>query len=104
MDLTSHSTIRMILFPFYQHSDGDLIEWANSLLPKQYRIYDVTRDLTSGLVLLRLAESIKGSPSEPPVSDSLFKDENNIDGMFKLFDYLLDNDVYVSRSSPFIPH
>ena len=65
------------------------------MLPETYRIHDIRTDLTNGLVLLRLAESIKGRPSDPPVPDSLFRDENNIEGMFKLFDYLLDNDVYV---------
>lgn len=69
------------------------MDWANSILPAQHRISDVTVDLSSGLVLFRLAESIKGRPSEPPVPDSIFTGENNLDGMFKLFDLLLDNEV-----------
>jgi len=75
------------------------VEWANSILPEQYRIRDISTDLTNGLVLLRLAEGIKGIPSEPPVPDSIFKDDSNIEGMFKLFDYLLDNDVKVGGVS-----
>ncbi|GJJ07548.1 hypothetical protein Clacol_001750 [Clathrus columnatus] len=76
-----------------QSSEAELVDWANSLLSPQYKIRDVTTDLNSGLVLLRLAESIKGRPSEPSIPDSLFTGENNLDGMFKLFDFLLDNEV-----------
>ncbi|KAF8524552.1 hypothetical protein BU17DRAFT_42692 [Hysterangium stoloniferum] len=79
-------------------SEAELVAWANSILPEQYRIYDITRDLTSGLVLLRLAESIKGKPSEPSISDATFKGDN-LDGMFKLFDFLLDNDVKMGSVS-----
>ncbi|KIJ57202.1 hypothetical protein M422DRAFT_23288 [Sphaerobolus stellatus SS14] len=80
-------------------SEAELIEWANTLLGEQYRIRDVTSDLTNGLLFFRLAEAITGRPTEPPVADSVFKDENNIEGMFKLFDYLLDNEVKVGGVS-----
>jgi hypothetical protein len=43
-----------------------------------------------------LAESIRGKPSSPPVLDSAFPsgpNDDKLDGLFKLFDFLLDNDV-----------
>jgi hypothetical protein len=78
-----------------QAVEVEFVEWANSVLPDQYRISDLATDLTSGLVLLRLAESIKGTPSEPPISDAAFKAENNLNAMIRLFDFLLDNGVCV---------
>jgi hypothetical protein len=61
-------------------------------------------DLTSctGLKLLRIAESIKGHPSVPPVPDSAFPlgpGDDRLDGLFKLFDFLLDNDVKMGSVS-----
>jgi len=53
-------------------------------------------------VLLRLAESIKGRPSSPPVLDSAFPIDSNddkLDGLFRLFDFLLDNDVKMGSVS-----
>lgn len=43
-----------------------------------------------------MAESIRGKPSSPPVLDSAFPsgpNDDKLDGLFKLFDFLLDNDV-----------
>ncbi|KAJ7847871.1 hypothetical protein B0H13DRAFT_2091141 [Mycena leptocephala] len=76
--------------------DDGLIEWANSHLPSNLQITDPNGPLCDGLGLLRLAESIKGRPSSPPVPDSAFpKDpsDDNLDGLFRLFDFLLDNEV-----------
>jgi len=76
--------------------DGDLIEWANSHLPKHLQITDPNGSLCGGLALLRLAESIRGKPSSPPVPDSAFPsgpNDDKLDGLFRLFDFLLDNDV-----------
>jgi hypothetical protein len=66
------------------------------------QITDTTGSLCGGLALLRLAESIKGRPSSPPVPDSAFpKDatDDKLDGLFKLFDFLLDNDVKMGSVS-----
>ena len=52
--------------------------------------------MCGGLALLRLAEDIKGKPSSPPVPDAAFPSSPNddkLDGLFRLFDFLLDNDV-----------
>ncbi|KAF7347573.1 hypothetical protein MVEN_01513900 [Mycena venus] len=76
--------------------DDGLIEWANSHLPSNLQITDSAGPLCDGLGLLRLAESIKGKPSSPPVPDSAFpKDpsDDNLDGLFRLFDFLLDNEL-----------
>lgn len=82
--------------------EDSLIEWANSHLPASLRITDPSGSLCDGLALLRLAESIKGRPSSPPVLDSAFpKDANddNLDGLFRLFDFLLDNEVRMGSVS-----
>lgn len=78
------------------NSDAQLIAWANSHLPKKLQITDPNGPLCGGLALLRLAESIRGKPSSPPVPDSAFPsgpNDDKLDGLFKLFDFLLDNDV-----------
>ena len=54
-----------------------------------------------GLALYRLAEAIKGRPTEPPVPDSAFPSSSNddrLDGLFKLFDFFLDNDVRMNNN------
>ncbi|KAJ6520133.1 hypothetical protein C8R45DRAFT_1205159 [Mycena sanguinolenta] len=82
--------------------DDGLIEWANTHLPSNLQITDPTGSLCDGLGLLRLAESIKGKPSSPPVPDSAFpKDptDDNLDGLFRLFDFLLDNEVRMGSVS-----
>ncbi|KAJ7610817.1 hypothetical protein FB45DRAFT_941703 [Roridomyces roridus] len=82
--------------------DDGLIEWANSHLPSHLQITDPNGPLCDGLALLRLAESIKGRPSSPPVPDSAFpKDptDDNLDGLFRLFDFLLDNEVRMGSVS-----
>lgn len=75
-----------------QISEIELVDWANSVLPEQYRIHNIRTDLSSGLILFRLAEIVGGKQNVPPVPDLIFAG-NNLEGMFKLFDYLLDNDV-----------
>ena len=82
--------------------DADLIEWANSHLPSSLKITDGPGPLCSGLVLLRLAEDIRGKPASPPVLDTAFPsgpDDDKLDGLFRLFDYLLDNDVKMGTVS-----
>ncbi|KAF7307159.1 hypothetical protein MIND_00509500 [Mycena indigotica] len=82
--------------------DEGLVEWANSHLPSHLQIVDPAGPLCDGLGLLRLAESIKGKPSSPPVPDSAFpKDptDDNLDGLFRLFDLLLDNEVRMGSVS-----
>ncbi|KAJ7754933.1 hypothetical protein DFH07DRAFT_494448 [Mycena maculata] len=82
--------------------DEGLIEWANTHLPSNLQITDPLGPLCDGLGLLRLAESIKGRPSSPPVPDSAFpKDpsDDNLDGLFRLFDFLLDNEVRMGSVS-----
>ncbi|KAI0774696.1 hypothetical protein BD413DRAFT_302983 [Trametes elegans] len=82
--------------------DGELIEWANSHLPSQLQIKDASGSLCGGLALLRLAEDIRGKPSSPPVPDAAFPtgpNDDKLDGLFRLFDYLLDNDVKMGTVS-----
>jgi len=83
--------------------DDNLIQWANGHLPVNLQLQDSSRGpLFGGLALLRLAESIKGRPTSPAVPDSLFPTDPNddkLDGLFKLFDFLLDNDVKMGSLS-----
>lgn len=82
--------------------DNSLIEWANSHLPENLQITDPLGPLCGGLALLRIAEDIKGSPSQPPVPDSAFPSSSNdekLDGLFALFDFLLENDVKMGAIS-----
>ena len=81
--------------------DDSLVQWANSHLPEKLQITS-TGPMCNGLGLLRVAESIKGSPSSPPVPDSAFPtglQDEKLDGLFALFDFLLDNDVKIGAVS-----
>jgi hypothetical protein len=83
-------------------ADTSLIIWANSHLPESLQINESTGFICSGLELLRLAESIKGQPSSPPVPNSAFPTDmhdDKLDGLFRLFDFLLDNDVKMGSVS-----
>ncbi|KAG0697293.1 hypothetical protein DFH29DRAFT_1003838 [Suillus ampliporus] len=83
-------------------SDAGLIEWANSHLPAALQNYDPSGNLYSGLALLRLAESVVGKSPSPPVPDSAFPSgpkDDKLDGLFRLFDFLLDNDVKMGSVS-----
>ena len=85
--------------------DESLIDWANSHLPAHLLIPTASPSPLShvtGLTLLRLAQSIKGRPSSPPVPDSAFPtspSDDTLDGLFRLFDFLLDNDVKMGSVS-----
>ncbi|KAG6887274.1 hypothetical protein C0995_016498 [Termitomyces sp. Mi166 len=82
--------------------DSALVEWANSHLPLSLQIRDPTGSICGGLHLLRIAESIKGKPTSPPVLDSAFPSnpmDDKLDGLFQLFDFLLDNDVKIGSVS-----
>jgi hypothetical protein len=85
--------------------DQNLIDWANNHLPEHLQMSPTAvanGEIYSGLALLRLAEEIKGQPSSPPVPDSLFPtdpSDDKIDGLFRLFDFLLDNDVKMGSLS-----
>jgi len=83
-------------------ADDSLIQWANTHLSESLQITDPSGPLFTGLGLLRLAESIRGRPSSPPVLDSAFPTDTNddkLDGLFRLFDFLLDNDVKMGSVS-----
>jgi len=74
--------------------DVDLIKWINSHLPKHLHVNDLSASLSTGLVLFRLAEAIKGRASDVP--DSVFPsgpNDDRLDGLFKLFDFMLDEDI-----------
>ncbi|KAH9987791.1 hypothetical protein BJV77DRAFT_1024192 [Russula vinacea] len=73
--------------------EPDLIEWANNHLPGSMQITS-KGSICGGLELLRIAESIKGVRSNIP--DRLFPrgpNDNKVDGLLNLFDFLLDNGV-----------
>lgn len=51
---------------------------------------------------MRIAESITGKPVSPPVLDSSFPsgpNDDNLDGLFRLFDFLVHNDVHLGTVS-----
>ncbi|KAI9447510.1 hypothetical protein H4582DRAFT_2137033 [Lactarius indigo] len=85
--------------------DPDLIEWANNHLPSTLQI-DSKHSICGGLELLRIAESIKGLRSST-VPDNAFPrgrgrgndDDDKLEGLFTLFDFLLDNDVKMGTVS-----
>jgi hypothetical protein len=90
-----------------QAQDAELIAWINKHIPNSpHKATDMSGSLSTGLVLYRLAESIKtngdsdkGNRADygiPEVPDSIFPSSLNdakLDGLFVLFDFLLDNDV-----------
>ena len=82
--------------------DAGLIDWANAHVPKNLQVTDPAGPLYGGLALFRLAEDIKGKQASPRVPDSAFPsgpDDDRLDGLFKLFDFLLDNDVKMGTVS-----
>ncbi|KAL5507750.1 BOI2 [Sanghuangporus vaninii] len=88
--------------PSQANPPADLIRWANSYLPPSLQVQENSGQIYSGLALFRLAEGIKGKPSEPPVPDSAFPsgpDDDRLDGLFKLFDFFLDNEVRMGNVS-----
>lgn len=78
-----------------QSDEQELLEWVNLKLPPTCPYAeDLSSSMASGLILFRLAEAIKQVDSGVP--DSAFPQgpgDDRLDGMFKLFDFLLDNDV-----------
>ncbi|KAG9101848.1 polar growth protein [Ceratobasidium sp. 370] len=78
-----------------------LLEWVNSKLPPTCPLAeDLSLSMASGLILFRLAEAIKETDSGVP--DSAFPQgpgDDRLDGLFKLFDFLLDNDVRMGAVS-----
>ncbi|KAI5117045.1 hypothetical protein M0805_007902 [Coniferiporia weirii] len=84
------------------NAPAELIQWANDYLPPNLRIPETGGQIYSGLALYRLAEAIKGKPTEPAVPDSAFPsamNQDRLDGLFKLFDFFLDNDVRMGNVS-----
>ncbi|KAH8827723.1 hypothetical protein DL96DRAFT_1600074 [Flagelloscypha sp. PMI_526] len=86
--------------------DSELLDWANARLPSSLQVTLPSTGSTdipiTGLHLLRLAETIKGRPASPPVPDSAFPvstTDDKLDGLFRLFDFMLDNDVKVGNLS-----
>jgi len=84
--------------------DRELIEWVNAHIPgSSQKATDLSTSLSTGLVLYRLAESIKGNASgAPEAPDSLFPSsptDEKLDGLFLLFDFLLDHDVRMGNVS-----
>lgn len=84
--------------------DDSLIEWANSHLSQhlQISVPPTSLSICTGLHLLRIAESIKGHALSPPVSDSAFPSspsDDTLEGLFRLFDFMLDNDVRMGSVS-----
>lgn len=54
----------------------------------------------SALALYRLAEAVKGRPTEPAVPDSVFPsgpNDDRLEGLFKLFDFFIDNDIRLNN-------
>lgn len=90
------------LSDFSQNSfvDKGLIDWANGRLPPNLHFTNISH--CGGLHLMRIAESIKGRPASPPVSDSSFPfgpNDDTVDGIIVLFEFLLDNDVHLGTVS-----
>ncbi|CAE6427373.1 unnamed protein product [Rhizoctonia solani] len=81
--------------------EQELVDWVNSkLLPTCPLAEDLAASMLSGLVLLHLAKSIKETDSG--ASDSVFPQgpgDDRLDGLFKLFDFLLDNDLRIGAVS-----
>ncbi|KAH0840211.1 hypothetical protein J3R83DRAFT_1213 [Lanmaoa asiatica] len=83
-------------------TDSNLVEWANSHLPRSLQMTDPAGPLFGGLAVLRLAEDMMGKSASPPIPDSAFPSGSNddkLDGLFRLFDFLLDNDVKMGAVS-----
>lgn len=101
--MTLYNFLAYSLLTSFQISPADesLIHWANTHLPEPLQITNPSV-LCGGLGLLRIAEDVRGRPSSPPVPDSAFPSDpsdDKLDGLFKLFDFLLDNDVKMGSVS-----
>ncbi|KAF9236189.1 hypothetical protein BU15DRAFT_50332 [Melanogaster broomeanus] len=81
---------------------ANLVDWANSHLPRSLQVNDPAGPLFGGLAILRLAEDMMGKLASPPIPDSAFPsapNDDKLDGLFRLFDFLLDNDVRMGSVS-----
>ncbi|KAF8324573.1 uncharacterized protein EI90DRAFT_3075110 [Cantharellus anzutake] len=89
--------------PVESPQDVELLKWVNShLAGTKHRATDLSASLSTGLVLYRVAEHIKGTPYGSEVTDSAFPSsptDEKLDGLFILFDFLLDNDVRMGSVS-----
>ncbi|KZT37537.1 hypothetical protein SISSUDRAFT_1034075 [Sistotremastrum suecicum HHB10207 ss-3] len=80
----------------------ELLKWANGYLPNNLQLTEDTLSKHAGLALFRLTEGIKGRASDPPVPDSMFPSgpsDERLEGLFKLFDLLLDEGVKMGSVS-----
>jgi hypothetical protein len=80
--------------------DEGLIDWANGHLPPNLQFTDISD--CGGLNLMRIAESIKGKARLTARSRHLVPvrtDDDKLDGLFSLFDFLLNNDVHLGGVS-----
>lgn len=78
------------------------MKWANGYLPNNLQLTEDTLSKHAGLALFRLTEGIKGRASDPPVPDSMFPSgpsDERLEGLFKLFDLLLDEGVKMGSVS-----
>jgi hypothetical protein len=77
--------------------DVGLVEWLIHTYWLRYKITTpLAGHLFNGLALLRLSESVLGKSLSPPVPDSAFLSgphDDELDGLFRLSDFLLVNDV-----------
>jgi hypothetical protein len=80
--------------------EPDLIEWANNHLPGALQISS-KGSVCGGLELFRIAESIRGvrSPTVPDIDFPHGPNDDKLEGLFRLFDFLLDNDVKMGAIS-----
>jgi hypothetical protein len=83
--------------------DPEMLEWANPHLPADLHISNPSEQTYSALALFRLAESINERPVSPPVLDSAFpsgpRDDGPTEGLFALFDFLVNNEVEIGSVS-----
>jgi len=80
-------------------ADPDLLRWANEHLSHELALGQTT---SYALSLFRLTEKIKGRPCDPPVPDSVFPtgpSDDKLDGLFQLFDLLLEEGVKMGNVS-----
>jgi len=76
--------------------ERQLLNWVNENLPKSTQpATDLSQSCASGLVLFRLIERLSGKITGVP--DALFMvsldDEDSFEGLFKLFDIMLENNI-----------
>ncbi|KZP00305.1 hypothetical protein CALVIDRAFT_595672 [Calocera viscosa TUFC12733] len=76
--------------------DQQLLDWVNATIPKSMpQATDLSQSFASGLVLFRLVEKISGKVQGVP--DALFMasldSEDSFEGLFKLFDIMVENGV-----------